>query len=394
MATYKYFTPTKVIFGKGAEEQVGALLKESGARRVLLHYGGGSVQRSGLLDKVKAALAAEQIAYAELGGVVPNPRLSLVRQGIALMKQEQLDFILAIGGGSVVDSAKAIGYGAANEGDVWDFYEHTRQPQASTPLGVILTLAATGSEMSDSSVITNEDGWKKRGCNSDLCKAKFAILNPELTLTVPPYQTACGCTDILMHTLERYFTAVPTLALTDRIAESLLKTVMENARILDQDPLNYNARAEMLWANSLSHNGLTGFGSDGGDWVCHPMEHELSGLWDVAHGAGLAALWGSWARYTLKYNLPRFHKLAVNVMGIKDEGTPENIALQGIEAVEAFFRSIHMPTSLKELGVSPTEKELDILAEKYAAAVGGSRGSALKIGRKEAREIYVLAKGR
>ena len=394
MATYKYFTPTKVIFGKGAEEQIGALLKESGARRVLLHYGGGSVQRSGLLDKVKATLAAEQIAYAELGGVVPNPRLSLVRQGIALMKQEQLDFILAIGGGSVVDSAKAIGYGAANEGDVWDFYEHTRQPKASTPLGVILTLAATGSEMSDSSVITNEDGWKKRGCNSDLCKAKFAILNPELTLTVPPYQTACGCTDILMHTLERYFTAVPTLALTDRIAEGLLKTVMENARILDQDPLNYNARAEMLWANSLSHNGLTGFGSDGGDWVCHPMEHELSGLWDVAHGAGLAALWGSWARYTLKYNLPRFHKLAVNVMGIKDEGTPENIALQGIEAVEAFFRSIHMPTSLKELGVSPTEKELDILAEKYAAAVGGSRGSALKIGRKEAREIYVLAKGR
>lgn len=394
MATYKYFTPTKVIFGKGAEEQVGALLKESAARRVLLHYGGGSVQRSGLLDKVKASLAAEQIAYAELGGVVPNPRLSLVRQGIALMKQEQLDFILAIGGGSVVDSAKAIGYGAANEGDVWDFYEHTRQPQASTPLGVILTLAATGSEMSDSSVITNEDGWKKRGCNSDLCKAKFAILNPELTLTVPPYQTACGCTDILMHTLERYFTAVPTLALTDRIAEGLLKTVMENARILDQDPLNYNARAEMLWANSLSHNGLTGFGSDGGDWVCHPMEHELSGLWDVAHGAGLAALWGSWARYTLKYNLPRFHKLAVNVMGIKDKGTPENVALQGIEAVEAFFRSIHMPTSLKELGISPTEQELDILSEKYAAAVGGSRGSALKIGRKEAREIYVLAKGR
>lgn len=394
MATYKYFTPTKVIFGKGAEEQIGALLKESGARRVLLHYGGGSVQRSGLLDKVKATLAAEQIAYAELGGVVPNPRLSLVRQGIALMKQEQLDFILAIGGGSVVDSAKAIGYGAANEGDVWDFYEHTRQPKASTPLGVILTLAATGSEMSDSSVITNEDGWKKRGCNSDLCKAKFAILNPELTLTVPPYQTACGCTDILMHTLERYFTAVPTLALTDRIAEGLLKTVMENARILNQDPLNYNARAEMLWANSLSHNGLTGFGSDGGDWVCHPMEHELSGLWDVAHGAGLAALWGSWARYTLKYNLPRFHKLAVNVMDIKDEGTPENVALQGIEAVEAFFRSIHMPTSLKELGISPTEQELDILSEKYAAAVGGSRGSALKIGRKEAREIYVLAKGR
>lgn len=394
MATYKYFTPTKVIFGKGAEDQVGALLKESGARRVLLHYGGGSVQRSGLLDKVKATLAAEQIAYAELGGVVPNPRLSLVRQGIALMKQEQLDFILAIGGGSVVDSAKAIGYGAANEGDVWDFYEHTRQPKASTPLGVILTLAATGSEMSDSSVITNEDGWKKRGCNSDLCKAKFAILNPELTLTVPPYQTACGCTDILMHTLERYFTAVPTLALTDRIAEGLMKTVMENARILNQDPLNYNARAEMLWANSLSHNGLTGFGSDGGDWVCHPMEHELSGLWDVAHGAGLAALWGSWARYTLKYNLPRFHKLAVNVMDIKDEGTPENVALQGIEAVEAFFRSIHMPTSLKELGISPTEQELDILSEKYAAAVGGSRGSALKIGRKEAREIYVLAKGR
>lgn len=393
MTTYKYFTPTKIIFGKDAESQAGLLSKEFGARNVLLHYGSGSARRSGLLDKIKATLAAERIGYTELGGVVPNPRLSLVRKGIELVKQNNLDFILAVGGGSVVDSAKAIGYGAANEGDVWDFYEHTRQPQASLPIGVILTLAATGSEMSDSSVITNEDGLKKRGCNSDFCKAKFAILNPELTMTVPPYQTACGCTDILMHTLERYFTAVPTLDLTDRIAEGLMKTVMENALILDKEPLNYKARAEMLWANSLSHNGLTGFGSDGGDWVCHPMEHELSGLWDVSHGAGLAALWGSWARYTLKYNLPRFHKLAVNVLEIKDTGDPETTALQGIEAMEAFFRSIHMPTSLKELGVFPTEKELDILSEKYAAAVGGTRGSAVKIGAGEARKIYAMAKG-
>lgn len=394
MATYKYFTPTKVIFGKAAEMQVGILLKEQGAKKILLHYGSGSVIRSGLLDRVKATLAEEQIAYVELGGVVPNPRLSLIRKGIELVKTEQIDFILAVGGGSVVDSAKAIGYGAANEGDVWDFYEHTRQPAACMPLGVILTLAATGSDMSDSSVITNEDGWKKRGCNSDLCRARFAILNPELTLTVSPYQTACGCTDILMHTLERYFTAVPTLDLTDRIAEGLLRTVMENAKILEKDPQNYNARAEMLWANSLSHNGLTGFGSDGGDWVCHPMEHEMSGLWDVAHGAGLAAIWGSWARYTYKQNLPRFCKLAVHVLGVSENGTDEEIALQGIKAMEAFFHSIHMPTSFRELGVNAGDQDLDTLARKYAAAVGGSRGSAVKIGEKEAWEIYTMARAR
>ena len=394
MATYKYFTPTKIIFGKDAEMQVGKLLKEQGAKKILLHYGSGSVLRSGLLDKVKTVLSEEDVPYAELGGVVPNPRLSLIRKGIDLVKKEQIDFILAVGGGSVVDSAKAIGYGAANDGDVWDFYEHTRQPAACLPLGVILTLAATGSDMSDSSVITNEEGWKKRGCNSDLCRPRFAILNPELTLTVSPYQTACGCTDILMHTLERYFTAVPTLDVTDRIAEGLMRTVIENAKLLAQEPGNYKARAEILWANSLSHNGLTGFGSDGGDWVCHPLEHEMSGLWDVAHGAGLAAIWGSWARYTYKQNLPRFRKLALHVLGISEKGTDEEIALRGIEAMESFFHALRMPVSFRDLGIEASEEDLDTLARKYAAAVGGQRGSAVKIGEKEAREIYAMAKTR
>ncbi|MCR4596538.1 MAG: iron-containing alcohol dehydrogenase [Lachnospiraceae bacterium] len=376
MFDFKYFTPTKVIFGKDTEGRVAELVKEFGGKKVLIHYGGGSVIRSGLLDRVKKTLDGDGISYVELGGAVPNPHLGLVREGIELVKKENVDFLLAVGGGSAIDSAKAIGYGAANEGDVWDFYDYKRQAEGCMPLGVILTLAATGSEMSDSSVITKEEGLVKRGYNNDLCRPRFAILNPELTMTLPDYQTACGCTDIMMHTMERYFTNGGNMDITDALAEALLRTVKTNALILYKDPKNYDARAEVMWAGSLSHNGLTGCGNDGGDWMTHKLEHELGGLYDVAHGAGLAAIWGSWARYVYRDCLHRFKKFAVNVMDVADEGSDEEIALKGIEAMEDFYRSIEMPVNLHELGVEPTEDELALMARKCAIGVGGAKGSA------------------
>ena len=274
MFDFKYFTPTKVVFGKNTESKVADLIKEFGGTKILIHYGGGSVVRSGLLKRVTDTLDGAGISYVTLGGAVPNPHLGLVYEGIELCKKEGVDFLLAVGGGSAIDSAKAIGYGVANEGDVWDFYDYKRQAKGCLPLGVILTIAATGSEMSDSSV-----------------------MNPELTMTLPDYQTACGCTDIMMHTMERYFTNGGNMELTDALAEGLLRTVKKNAVILRDDPMNYDARAEVMWAGSLAHNGLTGCGNDGGDWMTHKLEHELGGLYDVAHGAGLAAIWGTWARY-------------------------------------------------------------------------------------------------
>ena len=392
MNNFTYYTPTRVIFGKGTEAQVGELVKAQNCTKVLLHYGSGSVKRSGLLDRIKASLEEAGIDYIELGGVVPNPRLSLVYEGIELAKEEGVDFILAVGGGSVIDSSKAIAYGIANEGDVWDFYAHTRKPEASAPVGVVLTIAAAGSEMSDSSVITNENGWKKCGCNSDLCRVKFAIMDPELTMTLPDYQTACGCTDIIMHTLERYFTTKGTMELTDGIAGALIRTVMKNARVLRDDPENYDARAEVMWASSLSHNGLTGCGNGGNDFATHKLEHELSGMYDVAHGAGLAALWGSWARYVMDNCLDRFVKLAVDVLDVKHTGDDKQTALLGVEKMEAFCREIGMPTSVSELGIDLTALEILKLAEKCAAANGGSVGAAKVLGEEDFVRIYEMAR--
>lgn len=392
MFDFQYYTPTKVIFGRNAEEKTGALVRAEGAKKVLIHYGSGSVVRSGLLARVKASLDAEGIAHVELGGAVPNPRLSLVYEGIALAKREGVDFLLAIGGGSAIDSAKAIGYGVANEGDVWDFYEHTRKATACLPLGAVPTLSATGSEMSDSSVITKEDGWVKRGYNSDLARPRFAVMNPALTMTLPDYQTACGCTDILMHTMERYFTSGGNMELTDSLAEALMRTVMVNARILRDDPSNYDARAEVMWAGSLSHNGLTGCGNGGNDFATHMLEHELGGRYDVAHGAGLSALWGSWARYVLRDCLPRFTRFAQNVMGVAACDSPEKTALSGIEAMEAFFRDIHMPVTLRELGLSPTDDDLRDMAHRCSLATGGHKGSAKVLYEADMRRIYEMAR--
>jgi alcohol dehydrogenase YqhD (iron-dependent ADH family) len=388
MKDFNFYAPTRVVFGRESEEKLPQLIQQYGGGKVLVHYGGGSARRSGLLDKVEKMLTEAGIAFVELGGVVPNPLLSKVKEGIELCRKEKADFILAVGGGSVIDSAKAIGYGVANGGDVWDFYDYKRKATGCLPLGVILTLAATGSEMSDSSVITKEEGLIKRGYSSDYGRPKFAIMNPELTMTLPDYQTACGCTDIMMHTMERYFTNGGNMEITDSIAEGLLRTVKANAEILAKDPKNYDARAEVMWAGSLSHNGLTGCGNDGGDWMTHKMEHELGGLYDVAHGAGLAAIWGSWARYVYKNCLPRFRRFAVNVMGVEPTGSDEEIALKGIEALEAFFRRIHMPTNLRELGVKPTEDELRDMAHKCAVGVNGAKGSARLLREADMLAIY------
>ena len=394
MHNFDLYTPTKVVFGRGTEARIGKLVKEQACRKVLIHYGSGSVVRSGLLDRVKKSLDEEGIAYVELGGVVPNPRLSKVYEGIELCKKEGVDFVLAVGGGSAIDSAKAIAYGAAEEYDVWELYEHTRKAKAALPVGVILTLAATGSEMSMGSVITKEEGLLKRAYDSNLGRPKFAVMNPELTMTLPDYQTACGCADIIMHTFERYFVSGGNMEITDSIAEALLRTVMENAKILVHDPQNYEARAEVMWAGSISHNGMTGCGiQGGGDWSTHMLEHEMGGLYDVAHGAGLAAVWGSWARYVYKDCPHRFVKFAKNVMGVAG-ASDEEIILKGIEATEEFFRSINMPTSFRELGIAPTEEEMADMAKKCAAACGGSQGSARVLLEEDMLAIYRMANAR
>ncbi len=394
MENFQYYTPTKIIFGRGTEEQTGQLAAEQGCKKVLVHYGGGSVVKSGLLERIYRSLDAAGIPYVSLGGVVPNPRLSLVYEGIRLARKEQVDFILAVGGGSVIDSAKAIGYGVANEGDVWDFYEKRRTAKACLPIGVVLTIAAAGSEMSDSSVITKEEGWLKRGYSSNYARARFAVMNPELTMTLPKYQTASGCVDIMMHTMERYFNHSENMEMTDGISEHLLRTVMKNAKILMNEPDNYQARAEVMWAGSLSHNGLTGCGTGGGDWASHQLEHELGGMFDVAHGAGLAAVWGSWARYVMDAAPERFAKFAVNVMGVEPEAEKIKTAQKGIEAMEDFYRALDMPVCIGDMGIELAEEQMRELAEKCSHFGKRTIGCIKKLDQEDMYQIYKEARGR
>lgn len=378
MKDFNYYAPTRVVFGRESEARLPELVKQYGGTKVLIHYGGGSARRYGLLDKVEQMLNDADIDFVELGGVVPNPLLSKVKEGIGLCCREGVDFILAVGGGSVIDSAKAIAYGVPYEGDVWDFWDGKAVPQACLPVGVMLTIPAAGSEMSSSCVITQDEGMLKRGVNSDLCRCKFAIMNPERTYTLPPYQTAAGATDIMMHTMERYFSKYEDALLTDAIAEALLKTVKEAVPEVLKNPEDYRYRAAIMWASSLSHNDLTECGTEK-DFACHKLEHELSGLFGVTHGAGLAAIWGSWARYVMDKHLNRFVQFAVNVMGVRNDFTdPRATALRGIEAIERFFDQIGMPTSIPGLiGRQATEEEIETLVAKC------SRGGKMNIGAME-----------
>ena len=389
---FEYYSPTRVVFGRGTEQQAGKLIKEYGGSRVLIVYGGKSAIRSGLLDKIKNILLQENLHIAELGGVVPNPHLAKVYEGIQLGKSEQIDFLLAIGGGSTIDTAKAIAYGLAEpEKDVWELYEHTRTAEKCLPVASILTIAAAGSETSKGSVITNEKTHAKRAYDDNLARPKFAIMNPELTRTLPDYQTESGCVDIMMHTMERYFTNGGNMEITDALAEGLLRTVMKNAQILHTEPESYEARAEVMWAGSIAHNDLTGCGNDGGDFMSHKLEHELGGMFDVTHGAGLAAIWPSWARYVYKDCLHRFVKFAKNVMGVTGAGSEEEIALQGIEAMEKFYHSIGMPINFQELGIHPDKQQIREMAERCNIASGRHTGSAKKLTVEDMAAIYLMA---
>ncbi len=392
MTDFIYNTPTKVVFGKNSEEQLGVLLQEQRAKKVLLHYGEGSVQRSGLLQAIETRLQEAKISYCLLGDVVPNPTLSKVREGIALCRSEKVDFILAIGGGSVLDSAKAIALGVPAECDVWDFFEKKETPQQCLPIASVLTIAAAGSEMSNSVVITNEKTKVKVGAKSELIRCRFAIMNPQFTITVPQEQTAVGVVDIMMHTLERYFTSEKdTMMLTDSIAESLLKTVMFFGTRLMRNPEDYAARAEVMWAGALSHNGLTGAGNGNGDWACHQLSHELSATYGMTHGAALAIVWGSWARYVYKAQPERFAKLGTQVLDVEEAEYEEGTALATIEAMEEFFWSLELPTNFAEADLELDEETIQELALRCTYYGKRTIGSVKVLSQKEIADIYRLA---
>lgn len=394
MKDFNYYAPTEVVFGEKSEEQVAKLVRKYGGTKVLVHYGGGSAVRSGLVEKVCSLLQDEGIGFITLGGVVPNPRLSLVHKGIDICRKEGVDFILAIGGGSVIDSSKAIAYGVCYDGEVWDFYLGKAKPERMLPVASVLTIPAAGSEMSEASVITNEDGDVKLGYSNDLSRPRFAIMNPRRTFTLPPYQTAAGVTDMMMHTMERYFTKDDDMDLTTDLAEAVLRRMKTAVFDVLKNPEDYRQRAQIMWGGSVAHNGLTGCGV-ADDWATHQLEHELSGMFDVTHGAGLAAIWPSWARYVMNENLSRFVRFAVNVMDVdNDFSDPEGTAMKGIEAMERFYHQIGMPVNIKELiGRDITDDEIQEMARKCSRNHTATCGSLKVLYYDDMVAIYKMARG-
>jgi len=389
MENFEFYSPTRIIFGRGVEERVGTETKKY-ANKVLLHYGGGSIKKTGLYQKVTLSLREAGVDFVELGGVQPNPRLSLVREGIALCREHKLEMVLAVGGGSVIGSAKAIALGVPYSGDVWDFFANRAVPAEALPKGVVLTIPAAGSEASKSAVITNEDGWYKWGLNVELNRPQFAIMNPELTFTLPPYQTACGAVDIMAHIMERYFTHVTDVDLTDRLCEGALKSMIRNTLIAIKEPDNYAARAEMMWAGTLAHNDLLGTGRIG-DWAAHMIEQEISAIYDVAHGAGLAVVIPAWMKYTFKRNLNMFIKFAVRVWDVDyDFDQPERTAWEGIRRLEHFYRQIGMPVTLAELGVP--DDRLEEMARKAMKPWLTSVGAVSQFTSEDILEVLKLAR--
>ena len=362
MNNFEFYSPTCFVFGKDTETSAGEYVKRFGGSKVLIHYGGGSAVRSGLLDRIKESLSKESIAFTELGGVKPNPRSGLVYEGIDLCKKENVDFILAVGGGSVIDSSKAIAAGAIYDGDFWDFYSGKRVEKALS-VGTVLTIAAAGSEGSPDSVITKEEGMLKRGASGDAIRPKFSILNPALTQTLPAYQTAAGITDIMAHLYERYLTNTEEVEVTDRLIEGLLLTMIHEGPRVISDPDNYEARANIMWAGTMAHNNSCGVGRSQ-DWNSHNIEHELSALYDCAHGAGLAVTMPAVFSYTMSHNVMRFAQAAVRIWGCQmDFAHPEVTAKAGIEAFRNFLISIGMPKNFEELGAKEEDipKLVDVL---------------------------------
>jgi alcohol dehydrogenase YqhD (iron-dependent ADH family) len=389
MEDFVYGKSTRVIFGRGTESEAGKEVRTAGGSRVLLLFGQGSIKKSGLYGAVVDSLRTEGLAFVEMSGVVPNPRLSLARKGIALCRREAVDFILAVGGGSVIDTAKTIAVGVPYEGDVWDFSAKRTPPRKALPLGVVLTIPAAGSETSQYAVITNDEGAYplKRDAvfvNQELIRPQFAILDPELTLGLPPYQTACGIVDIMSHVIERYFTSTSNVDFTDRLCEATLKTVIESARVVMKEPRNYDARAQIMWAGSIAHNDLLGTGRTG-DWSSHAIEHELSAIYDIAHGAGLAIVLPAWARHVYRRAVEQFAQFAVRVWNVEpDFADPALTAQEGILRMERFFKEIGMPTRLSEVGIDP--KRFPEMAEKCE-----KRGSIKKLDSQDIRQILEAA---
>lgn len=372
MDSFNFYSPTEFVFGKGRENEVGDLVKKYGGTKALIHYGGGSAVRSGLLDRVKRSLSAAGISFCELGGVKPNPRDTLVYKGIELCRQEGVDFILSVGGGSCIDSAKGIACGVPYDGDFWDFYSDKATVQKALPIGTVLTIAAAGSEGSGGSVVTKEEGMLKRSTGSDLLRPRFSVLNPELTCTLPAYQTACGATDIMAHVFERYFTNTREVEITDRLCEAVLLTMIKETPRVIADPNNYEARANIMWAGTVAHNDIVGVGRSQ-DWNSHALEHELSGLYDVAHGAGLAVIMPAWMEEVVEHDVMRFAQMATRVFGCQMNF--ENLkatAMEGIAAFRKFLRSIGMPINFAELGAK--REDIPTLVEKLGVGDGRTWG--------------------
>ena len=387
MNNFTFFSPTYFVFGKDEENNAGKYVKRFGGSKVLIHYGGGSVVRSGLLERVKNSLQEQGIASVELGGVKPNPRSGLVYEGIELCREENVDFVLAVGGGSTIDSAKAIAAGTVYEGDFWDFYMGKPVTKA-LPVGTILTIAAAGSEGSPDSVITKEEGMLKRGASGEAYRPVFSILNPALTQTLPAYQTACGITDIMAHLFERYFTNTRDVEVTDRVIEGLLMTMIHEAPKVIADPNPYQARANIMWAGMIAHNNCCGVGRDQ-DWASHALEHELSALYDCAHGAGLAVVFPAWMEYTMHHDVMRFAQVASRVWGCPmDFQNPEVTAKAGILAFRNFLKSIGMPQSITEFGGK--EEDVSYLAHTaaYGNGNGGRLGSFVSLSEEDMANIY------
>ena len=389
MENFEFYSPTYFVFGKEEENKAGKYVRRFGGSKALIHYGGGSIVRSGLLDKVKDSLKKEGIEFVELGGVKPNPRSGLVYTGIDLCRKEKVDFVLAVGGGSTIDSAKAIAAGVVYDGDFWDYFQGKVVDKA-LPIGTLLTISAAGSEGSPDAVITNENGMYKRGATGEALRPAFSILNPVLTQTLSPFQIACGITDIMAHLFERYFTTTKEVEVTDRMIEGLLLTMIHEARRVIQDPNNYQAQANIMWAGMMAHNNSCGVGRTQ-DWASHDIEHELSAIYDCAHGAGLAVVFPAWMTYNMKHDINRFAQLAVRVWGCQmDFAHPENTAKAGIAALKQFFKSIGMPSNFSELGA----KEEDIEKMAHTACYGdvrnGTIGGFVPLNENDVVNIYRL----
>lgn len=392
MLNFDLHLPTRIIFGRDTQKQIGVLLKPH-AKKVLLHYGGSSIKKSGLYDEVIASLKESNLEFVELGGVVPNPRLSLVHEGIALCKKEKVDLILAVGGGSVIDSAKAIAIGFYYNGDVWEVYENRKAITAALPVATILTIPAAGSEASNSTVITNEEKQMKLGYGSNLVRPLLSIMNPEMFFTLPKNQVANGVADMMSHIFERYFTNTLQTDLTDGLCETTLKTIMKNALLVASDPKNYDAWCQVGFAGTIAHNDLLGLGRSQ-DWACHGMEHELSAIYDVAHGAGLAVLTPAWMEYVYKTNINMFVQFAVNIMGVESSfREPDAIVKEGISRLREFFMKMGLPSTLAELGIN--QEKLELMAKKATGKEYGdehSIGGLQKLNWSDVLEIYTLAK--